>query len=79
MYLPAKVDGHRSYGNGGIHFYIISQMNTSEKAELTVSIHCRFSKSGMSIYNSEVPDTAGIKIQEVNEDVGVHFLNLQIV
>ena len=54
-------------------------MNTSEKAELTVSIHCRFSKSGMSIYNSEVPDTAGIKIQEVNEDVGVHFLNLQIV
>ena len=35
-------------------------MNTSEKAELTVSVRRseRFSKSGIVIFNSDVPDTA---------------------
>ena len=38
-------------------------MNTSQKTELTVPIcHVqRFSKSGILIYNSEVPDTSGRK------------------
>ena len=38
-------------------------MNTSEKAKLTASIRHieRFSKSGIPIYNFEVPDTAGRK------------------
>ena len=35
-------------------------MNTSEKAELTVSVRHseRFSKSGIVIFNSDVPDNA---------------------
>lgn len=38
-------------------------MITSEKAELAPSIHLieRFSKSGITICNSKVPDTAGRK------------------
>ena len=38
-------------------------MSTSEKAKLTASIRYieRFSKSGIPIYNSEVPDEAGRK------------------
>ena len=40
-------------------------MDTLEKAALTASIRdlARFSKSGLPIYNSEVPDTAGRKIK----------------
>ena len=39
-------------------------MDTSKKAELTASIHYieRISKSGITIYNSKVQDTAGRKI-----------------
>ena len=60
MYLLAKLGGHSSYGNGDINSYINSFMNTLEKAELTTSIRHieRFLKSGISIYNSEVPDAA---------------------
>ena len=60
MYLLAKLGGHSSYGNGDINSYINSYMNTLEKAELTTSIRHmeRFLKSGISIYNSEVPDAA---------------------
>ena len=38
-------------------------MNNSKNAELDVSVHHieRCSKSGMPIYNSEFPDTAGRK------------------
>ena len=38
-------------------------MNTLEKAELAVFVHHieRFSKLGIQIYNSEVPETAGRK------------------
>ena len=63
MYLLAKFAGHRSYENGNINPYINSYMNTSEKAELSASIRHieRFSKSGIPIYNSEVPDMAGRK------------------
>ena len=57
MYLLAKFGVHRSNGNVNscMNFY----MHTSEKANLTSSIHHieRFSKSGIPIYNSEVPDT----------------------
>ena len=53
MYLLHKFGGHRSYRNGVINSYM--------KTELTASIrHIEiFLKSGISIYNSEVPDTAG--------------------
>ena len=56
-------------------------MNTLEKAELTASIHHikRFSKSGILIYNSEIPDTLLEKQQEVSEDIGVCVLNLQTI
>ena len=64
MYLLVKFGGRRSCGNGDIDSYINSYMYTSEKAELTASIHHlqRFSKSGIPIYISEVPETAGRKI-----------------
>ena len=64
MYLLAKFGDHRSYGNGDINSYIKSYIDTWEKAELTASIRqiARFLKSGIPIYNSEVPDTAGRKI-----------------
>ena len=47
---------------------ISSPMDTLEKAELTVSIRhiAIFSKSGMPIYNSEVPDTAGRKTRRMD-------------
>ena len=63
MYLLVKLGGHRSCGNGNIDSYINSYMYTSAKAELTASIHHleRFSKSGIPIYISEVPETAGRK------------------
>ena len=40
-------------------------MDTLEKAELTTSIRhiAIFSKSGIPIYNSKVPDTAGRKMR----------------
>ena len=57
MYLLANFCGHSSYGNGDINPYINSYMSTSEKTELTSSVRHieRFSKSGIPIYNSEVP------------------------
>ena len=57
--------GHRSYRNGDINSYIKSFVDTLEKVELTASIRhiARFLKSGIPIYNSEVPDTLGRKIR----------------
>ena len=40
MYLFAIFGSHRSHGNGDINSYINCNMNTSEKAEFTASIHC---------------------------------------
>ena len=56
MYLLAKFESHRSYGNGDVNYYIDSCMDALEKAELTAKIHhiAIFSKSGIPIYNSEV-------------------------
>ena len=61
MYLLAKFDGHGPYGNRDINSYINSYMNTSKKAERVASIYHieRFSKSGILIYNSKVPDMTG--------------------
>ena len=63
MYLLAKCGSHRSYGNGDINSDISSYMNALEKAELTALVRHieRLSKSGILIYNSAVPDTAGRK------------------
>ena len=63
MYLLAKFGDHRSYRNGDINSYINSYIVAMEKAELTASIcHIvRFLKSGIPIYNSEVPDMADRK------------------
>ena len=57
--------GHKSYGNGDINSYI-TYINILEKAELTASIRQteRFSKSGISIFNCEVPGTTGRKNHE---------------
>ena len=51
MYLLTKFGGHMSYGNGDINFYIISYMETLEKAEFITSIcgPARFLKSVISI------------------------------
>ena len=59
MYLLAKFDGHRSYGNRNINSY----MNSSDKAELTASVRHieRFSKVIISNYNSEVSYTTSRK------------------
>ena len=63
MYLLAKFGGQSSYRNGDINSYIIFYIDTLEKAELTASIRhiVILLKSGIPIYNSEVPDTAGRK------------------
>ena len=59
MCLLAKFGGHRSYRKGAIN----SDIDTLGKAKLAASIcHiARFLKSGIPIYNSEVPDTTGTK------------------
>ena len=46
--------------NGDINFYIKSYMDSLEQAGPTASIRHigRFLKSGIPIFNSEVPDTA---------------------
>ena len=64
MYL---FGGERSYGNGDINSYINAYMNTSEKAEFIASILRieRFSKSGISIHNSEVSEKMGKRIQAI--------------
>ena len=61
MYLLAKSGDNRSYRNADINFYTNSYIDTLEKAELTASIRhiAIFLKSGIPIFNSEVPDTAG--------------------
>ena len=60
MYLLTNFGGHRSYGNGNINSYINFYTNTLDKAEPTASIRQteRFFKSGIPIYNPEVPDMA---------------------
>ena len=59
MYPLPKFGDHRSYRKGDINSY----MDTLEKAELTASIRhiAIFLKSGILIYNPEVPHTAGRK------------------
>ena len=54
---------NRSYRNGNTNSYIKSYTDTLENAELTASIRhiTRFLKSGIPIYNSEVPNTIGRK------------------
>ena len=66
MYLIAKFGGHRFYGNGDINSYL----NNSQKSDLTASVHHieRFTKSGLSIYDSKVPDSAGAKKREEEEE-----------
>ena len=61
MHLLPKFDDHRSYRNGDINSYLNSYMDILEKADLTALIRhfVRFLKSGIPIYNSDVPDTAG--------------------
>ena len=46
-----------------MNYYFNSYMDSLEKAELTASIRhiAKFLKSGIPIYNSEVPDMAGRK------------------
>lgn len=52
MYLLAKFGGYSCYGNGDINSDI-------ENAKLTASDYHveRFSKSGISTYNSKVPES----------------------
>ena len=59
MHLLDKFVDHRSYRNGDINSY----MDTLVKAEFTASIRHigRFLKSGIPIYNFEVPNTVGRK------------------
>ena len=70
MYLTARFDDRRSYRNGDISSYISSYINsyvdTLEKAELIASVWhiVRFLKSGILIYNSEVPDMTGRRRRE---------------
>ena len=56
--MLAKFDGDWSFGNGVIHSCVNSYMNTSKEVELKASVcHVEtFSKSGMTIFNSEVPE-----------------------
>ena len=63
MHLLTKFGDHMSYSNEDINSYINSYVNTAEKAEIIAMVRHieRFSKSGISIYNSEVPDTADRK------------------
>ena len=63
MYLLAKFGDHRSYRSRDISSYTNSYIDTLEKAELATSIRhiAIFLKSGILIFNSEVPDTAGRK------------------
>ena len=63
MYLPAQFGDHRSYRNANINSYINSYMDNLEKDHFATSIRHigRFLKSGIPIYSSEVPDTAGSK------------------
>ena len=65
MYLIANFRDHRSYRNGDINSYIKSYVDTLEKAKLT-TLHRHitgFLKSGIPIYNSEVPDMVGRKLR----------------
>ena len=75
MYLLAKFDDHRSYRNVDINSYINSCIDTLEKTELTASIcHiAKFLKSGIRIYNSEVPDTAGRKTRRKSQAIAKRY------
>ena len=50
-------------------------LHISEKAELTALVHHieRFSKSGLRIYNFEVPDTAGRKRRRSKHSTDLQF------
>ena len=66
MYLLAKFDGHRSYGNGDISSYTKAYMNTLEKVNsLPRSAVLRDFQSGKPIYSFEVPEKVGRKIQPI--------------
>ena len=63
MYLLAKSGDLRSNRKGDTNSYINSYMDILEKAELIASttlLRPHF-KSGITIYNSKVPDTASRK------------------
>ena len=81
MYLIAKSGGHGSYGNGDINSFINFYINTSERVEVTASIRHieRFSKSGLAIYNSEVPETVGRKKGEEHRQLQsvMYFMQTQ--
>ena len=69
-WLLTNFVGDRSHGNGDINFYMNSETNTFEKAELTTSA-CnidRFSKSIITIYNSKVSDSSGRKLGRNGEE-----------
>ena len=75
MHLLAKFGGHRSYRNGDINSYVNSYMDVFEKAELTALTRhiARFLKSGIPIYNSEVPDTAGREARRRTQAIAKRF------
>ena len=68
MYLSAKFGDHRSYRNGVINSYI----NYYMKTEFTTLIRhiAIFLKSGIPIYNSEVPDTASRNRRRRTQAIG---------
>ena len=72
MYLLAKFGGHRSYRDENINSFINCYLDILEKAELTDLIRhiSRFLKSGIPIYNSEVPDTTGKKNKKKKKNTG---------
>ena len=75
MYLLAKFGDHRSCRNGDIDSYINSYMDTLEKTEFAASIQhiARFLKSGIPIYISEDPDTAGRKTRRRTQAIAKRF------
>ena len=75
MYLFAKFGTNRSCGNAYFSFYIISYMNTLEKADITDALHDieRFSESGIPIYDSTVPDTPGRKTRRRTQAIAKYY------
>ena len=72
MYLLTKYGGHRSDRNEDVSSYINSYMNILEKAELTTPIRhiARFLKSGIPIYNFEVPEYGCQKNKKKEKNTG---------
>ena len=75
MYLLVKGGGHRSFRNEDTNFYINYYMDTSEKYEVIALAQDieRFSKSGILIYNSEVPEMAGRKMRRVTQTIAKRY------